>query len=132
MWKKSHGVLAQVCLFSVHFFRLNPYIRHYHNHNNHTHAKQNKFAWRLVRVVENGSSSKIIIQHDNSDDGEVAAGPRLAQLLEFRQETATLLVVSRWFGGIHLGPKRFAHITNVARELLVEWHMLPKNGHDKG
>ena len=30
-----------------------------------------------------------------------------------------LIVVSRWFGGIHLGPKRFAHITNVARTLLV-------------
>jgi putative IMPACT (imprinted ancient) family translation regulator len=36
-----------------------------------------------------------------------------------RGDDGVLVVVSRWFGGIHLGPKRFAHITNVARDLLV-------------
>jgi hypothetical protein len=63
-----------------------------------------------------------ILKHDNDDDGEDAAGSRLAHLLEMRNEDGVLIVVSRWFGGIHLGPKRFAHITNVARQLLSDWH----------
>lgn len=29
-----------------------------------------------------------------------------------------MVVVSRWYGGIHLGPDRFKHINNVARVLL--------------
>ena len=29
------------------------------------------------------------------------------------------VVVSRWFGGVHLGPSRFAIINNTARQLLV-------------
>jgi hypothetical protein len=29
-----------------------------------------------------------------------------------------VVVVSRWYGGIQLGPARFAHINNAARELL--------------
>lgn len=63
-----------------------------------------------------------VLKHDNDDDGEDAAGGRLAHLLELRKESSVLVVVSRWFGGIELGPKRFAHINNVARELLVECH----------
>jgi len=43
----------------------------------------------------------------------------LAHLLQMRGDDGVLIVVSRWFGGIQLGPKRFAHIVNVARELLV-------------
>jgi putative IMPACT (imprinted ancient) family translation regulator len=58
-------------------------------------------------------------KHDNDDDGEDAAGGRLAQLLELRREDGVMVVVSRWYGGIQLGPKRFAHITNAAREVLV-------------
>ena len=31
-----------------------------------------------------------------------------------------LVVVSRWYGGILLGPDRFKHINNCARNILVE------------
>jgi putative IMPACT (imprinted ancient) family translation regulator len=58
------------------------------------------------------------LKHDNDDDGEDAAGGRLAMLLDVRDEDGVLVVVSRWYGGIHLGPRRFAVIANVARELL--------------
>ena len=30
-----------------------------------------------------------------------------------------MVVVSRWYGGVKLGPARFTHINNAARELLV-------------
>ena len=61
-----------------------------------------------------------VVKHDNSDDGEDGAGSRLAHLLQMRHDDNVLVVVSRWYGGIPLGPKRFAHISNVARTLLVQ------------
>ena len=56
---------------------------------------------------------------DNDDDGETAAGKRLALLLDHTGASNVLVVVSRWYGGIHLGPDRFRHINNVARILMV-------------
>ena len=32
--------------------------------------------------------------------------------------TGAVVVVSRWYGGTHLGPSRFKHISNCAREAL--------------
>lgn len=63
-----------------------------------------------------------ILKHDNDDDGEDAAGGRLGHLLQMRNEDGVLVVVSRWYGGIHLGPKRFAVISNIARDGLVKYH----------
>jgi len=82
-------------------------------------ATHNMYAYRFTETLPNG---KTILKHDNDDDGEDAAGSRLAQLLEMRKEDGVLILVSRWYGGTHLGPKRFAHITNVARDLLVQCH----------
>ncbi len=33
--------------------------------------------------------------------------------------TDAVVVVTRWYGGIQLGPDRFKHINNVARTLLI-------------
>ena len=63
-------------------------------------------------------AESIILKHDNDDDGEDAAGGRLAMLLDVRDEDGVMVVVSRWYGGVKLGPRRFAMIANVARELL--------------
>lgn len=56
---------------------------------------------------------------DNDDDGEDAAGGRLAHLLELLGADDCIVVVTRWFGGVLLGPQRFKHINEVAR-LAVE------------
>ncbi|KAI0787114.1 ribosomal protein S5 domain 2-type protein [Irpex lacteus] len=40
----------------------------------------------------------------NDDDGETAAGGRLAHLLQILEVNNVLVVVTRYFGGIHLGP----------------------------
>lgn len=82
--------------------------------------KLEKWAFRLIETV--GNDGATVLKHDNDDDGEDAAGSRLAHLLEMRNENCVLVVVSRWYGGIKLGPKRFAHINNVARELLQHCH----------
>ena len=55
---------------------------------------------------------------DNDDDGESAAGARLAHLLQILELENVLVVVSRWYGGILLGPERFKHINQAARDAL--------------
>jgi len=82
-------------------------------------ATHNMYAYRFTEVSQEGVA---VLKHDNSDDGEDGAGSRLAQLLQMRKEDGVLVVVSRWFGGIQLGPKRFAHISNVARDHLDYCH----------
>lgn len=74
-------------------------------------ATHNIMAYRLV-------SPTGVVQHNNDDDGEDAAGGRLAHLLDLVGATNVIVVVSRWYGGVQLGPDRFRHINNVARELL--------------
>ena len=55
---------------------------------------------------------------DYDDDGESAAGGRLLRLLTLVGAENVVVVVSRWFGGVLLGPARFTHINNAARQLL--------------
>jgi len=82
-------------------------------------ATHNMFAYRFS--IEHKNGNKMLV-HDNDDDGEAGAGSKLAELLALRKEDGILVLVARWFGGIHLGPKRFLHISNCARELLVWAH----------
>ena len=42
----------------------------------------------------------------------------MLHLLEILDCQNVLVVVSRWYGGIQLGPDRFKHINNVARNIL--------------
>ncbi|KAI0364591.1 UPF0029-domain-containing protein [Pilatotrama ljubarskyi] len=59
-----------------------------------------------------------VLHQDNDDDGETAAGGRLAHLLQILEVDNVLVVVTRYFGGIHLGPDRFKHINQAARNAL--------------
>lgn len=63
------------------------------------------------------SDGKMILQ-DCEDDGETHAGSRMLHLLEILQCENALVVVSRWYGGVQLGPDRFKHINNAARNVL--------------
>ncbi|KAF7273779.1 hypothetical protein GWI33_013534 [Rhynchophorus ferrugineus] len=57
---------------------------------------------------------------DSNDDGESHAGGRLLHLLQILELQNVAVVVSRWYGGIHLGPDRFKHINNAARIALTD------------
>ncbi|TFK43859.1 hypothetical protein BDQ12DRAFT_702818 [Crucibulum laeve] len=59
-----------------------------------------------------------LIHQDNDDDGETAAGGRLAHLLQILEVNNVLVIVTRYFGGVHLGPDRFKHINQAARNAL--------------
>ncbi|KAF4534401.1 Impact family protein [Lasiodiplodia theobromae] len=66
-------------------------------------------------------SSNNVVESGHDDDGESHAGKRLARVLEAMGVDAGAVVVARWYGGVMLGPARFAHIENVAREAVREW-----------
>ena len=38
-----------------------------------------------------------------------------------------IVVVSRWFGGIHIGPDRFKHINSAAREVVIKGNFVNAN-----
>ncbi|KAG8900541.1 eIF2 kinase Gcn2p negative regulator [Tulasnella sp. 403] len=75
-----------------------------------------------------------IIHQDNDDDGETAAGARLAHLLQILVSifavgiTNVLVVVTRYFGGVHLGPDRFKHINASARNAIELAGLLDEPG----
>lgn len=77
-------------------------------------ATHNIYAYRIY------CEDKQTFLQDCEDDGETAAGGRLLHLMEILNVRNVIVVVSRWYGGILLGPDRFKHINNCARNILVE------------
>lgn len=74
------------------------------------------YAYRTF-VVKN---EKKLPLHDCEDDGETGAGAKVLNLLELMDAENVMVVVTRWYGGIHLGPDRFKHILGLARKAIVE------------
>ncbi|KAI9662788.1 MAG: eIF2 kinase Gcn2p negative regulator [Trizodia sp. TS-e1964] len=62
-------------------------------------ASHNITAWR-IRGANN------IAFQDCDDDGETAAGGRVLHLMQLMDIWNAMVVVSRWYGGVHLGPDR--------------------------
>ncbi|XP_029905485.1 protein IMPACT [Myripristis murdjan] len=77
-------------------------------------ATHNIYAYRIY------CEDKQSFLQDCEDDGETAAGGRLLHLLQILDVRNVMVVVSRWYGGILLGPDRFKHINNCARNILVQ------------
>ncbi|TVY81348.1 Protein IMPACT-like protein [Lachnellula suecica] len=75
-------------------------------------ATHNITAWRIRG--ENG-----ITYQDCDDDGEAAAGGRVLHLMQLMELRDIMVVVTRWYGGHQLGPKRFSIINAVARDAFV-------------
>lgn len=76
-------------------------------------ATHNMYAYRIYV-----DQRKAWLQ-DCDDDGETAAGGRMLHL-EIMEAKNLIIVVSRWYGGTHLGPDRFKHINNSARQVLEQ------------
>ncbi|XP_075776945.1 protein IMPACT isoform X1 [Pelodiscus sinensis] len=81
-------------------------------------ATHNIYAYRIY------CEDKQTYLQDCEDDGETAAGRRLLHLMQILNVRNVLVVVSRWYGGILLGPDRFKHINNCARSILVEYNYI--------
>lgn len=84
-------------------------------------ATHNISAWRIQGKRKSGvreDTSGTIVQ-DCDDDGETAAGGRLLHLMQLMDVWDVVVVVSRWYGGIKLGPDRFRIINGVGKDALV-------------
>jgi len=80
-------------------------------------ACHNMWAYRIGGDGKSKTSS-VIARCD--DDGEAHAGGRMLHLLEILDATNVMVIVTRWYGGILLGPDRFKHISNVTRNILEQ------------
>ena len=76
-------------------------------------ATHNITAWRM-------KGEKDITFQDCDDDGETAAGGRLLHLMQLMDLWNVMVIVTRWYGGHQLGPKRFSIINTVARDAFVK------------
>ncbi|OAG04765.1 UPF0029-domain-containing protein [Paraphaeosphaeria sporulosa] len=75
-------------------------------------ATHNMTAWRIKGPNETS-------YQDCDDDGETAAGGRMLHLMQLMDVWNVMVVVTRWYGGIQLGPDRFRIINTASREALV-------------
>lgn len=76
-------------------------------------STHNMTAWRIKG--ENNTTFQ-----DCDDDGETAAGGRLLHLMQLMDLWNVMVIVSRWYGGHKLGPRRFALINQAARDAFVK------------
>ncbi|KAF9881063.1 hypothetical protein CkaCkLH20_01213 [Colletotrichum karsti] len=88
-------------------------------------ATHNMTAWRIRGP--NGTSFQ-----DCDDDGETAAGGRLLHLMQLMDLWDVMVVVTRWYGGQKLGPRRFALINSCARDAFVKAGWVEEAGKKKG
>jgi Uncharacterized protein family UPF0029 len=78
-------------------------------------------AWRVrskQKTLTPGSQPTLDIGHD--DDGEKWAGKKLENLL-VQEKAIGVVAVARWYGGTNLGPVRFTHIEECAKEAIQKW-----------
>ena len=54
-----------------------------------------------------------------NDDGEAGAGMVILRMLERERLRDHIIVVTRWFGGKHLGGDRFRHVQDAVRIYLT-------------
>lgn len=73
--------------------------------------KATHHSW--AAVLANGGPMK-------ADDGESGAGAVILKMLERAALLDHVVVVTRWYGGVHLGGDRFAHIVTCTRAALAQ------------
>ena len=73
-------------------------------------AKATHNTWALI--CEDGAIK--------ADDGESGAGMVILRMLERENVHNHVVVVTRWFGGKHLGGDRFRHVQTAVRMYLDE------------
>ena len=78
-------------------------------------ATHNIVAYRLCPTGDSSS-----LQEDFDDDGEHAAGGRLLLLMQKMKVYNRVVIVTRYFGGVLLGPVRFKHINDCAQEVILQ------------
>ena len=83
-----------------------------------TLCKKKKFGkathntWALL--LDDGTQIK-------NDDGESGAGAIILRMLAEKQLLNTVVIVTRWYGGVHLGGDRFRHVKTCVQAYFNEY-----------
>lgn len=85
-------------------------------------ATHNIVAYRLCQT---GDPS--CLHEDFDDDGEHAAGGRLLLLMQKMKLYNRVAIVTRYFGGVQLGPARFKYINDCAQEVMLKAKQVDPN-----
>ena len=78
-------------------------------------------AWRKPST-QMSLSSEPLLESGHNDDGEKYGGKTIEKVME-AMDVQGAVVVARWYGGVLLGPVRFDHIRNCAREAISKWRI---------
>jgi putative IMPACT (imprinted ancient) family translation regulator len=73
-------------------------------------AKATHHSW--AAILPGGEALK-------GDDGEAGAGAVILKMLEREGLRGHVVAVTRWYGGVHLGGDRFAHVVTCTRAALA-------------
>lgn len=82
-------------------------------------AKATHHSW--AAILTDGGPLK-------GDDGEAGAGAVILKMLEREGLADHIVVVTRWYGGVHLGGDRFAHLVTCTRAALAALRSLDGPG----
>ncbi|KAM0322330.1 hypothetical protein ACHAQA_009620, partial [Verticillium albo-atrum] len=80
-------------------------------------ASHNFWGYRVQRSGYIGTAG---VSEGSNDDGETGGGDFIVRLLKEAGSVDRLVVVTRWFGGVMLGPDRWRLIRNCVNEALAE------------
>lgn len=83
-------------------------------------ASHKMLAWRKQSSQRSLMPGRVQYTADHEDDGEKYGGKAVQKVLESMEVTGAC-VVARWYGGVMLGPVRFTHMENCAREAVQKW-----------
>ncbi|HHW34396.1 MAG TPA: YigZ family protein [Paracoccus solventivorans] len=81
---------------------------------------QLKSARRFAKATHNSWAALLDGEALKSDDGESGAGAIILRMLETEGLDNHLIVVTRWYGGKHLGGDRFRHVIAAVRHYLAQ------------
>ena len=76
------------------------------------YAKATHHSW-AARLSRDGK-----IWETKQDDGETGAGGVILRIMQKQNYVNSIVVVTRWFGGKHLGPDRFKHVQDATIKML--------------
>ncbi|KAK4698884.1 hypothetical protein P7C70_g7384, partial [Phenoliferia sp. Uapishka_3] len=86
-----------------------------------TESDHEMMAWRtmVLKVGKTGEDEgDWVVRYGSEDDGEKSSGATLRKCLEEEAAVDVCVVVSRYYGGIMLGPDRFTHMRTVTTQAL--------------
>jgi putative IMPACT (imprinted ancient) family translation regulator len=84
-------------------------------------AKATHNTWAVIyRDDPDKNTGKVTgnVIRSKSDDGESGAGMIIVRMLEREAVFNHIVVVTRWYGGVHLGGDRFRHVQSCVNAYL--------------